>query len=400
MRGLFCRFSLSWSLLAWLLAAIFVAIEVHRHILTRVHPQQIVAQVKALNEDLYFTSQLSPIRTTSILSPVEGHVKGIQFTYGSSVKKGNVLVILKSEDLADRFHKAVEDYLQNKAAYMNMQQSFQGTAVLYRAGIVSKESYLGDKNQFESARLQYVQARLDLEKMMKKNNIIDEHIFDLSIENTQAVDGLLSRRFDEITISAPQSGIALMTSRESNDNTANALGLAVGQAVKEGDLLLSIGDLTGFSLKTQINEMDVNRLQVGMPVVVSGEAFPGHILKGVITGISDQAELSKSSDVSGNSLFSMQVEVPHVEPADLKWVHVGMSVQLHISILHPPALVLPLTAVHRYQEETWVQVILPGGRTERRPVSTGYTSPAGWVVIEKGLQAGDRVMNDRIEKDQ
>ena len=102
---------------------------------------------------LYYSGVLEPIKLISVLGPVNGRVTRLNFRYGEFVVKGQALMTIDSAKLTQRFRKTITDYLQKKSAFANSVEKFQGTEALYRAGVISRESYLAGKNQYQTSHI-------------------------------------------------------------------------------------------------------------------------------------------------------------------------------------------------------------------------------------------------------
>ncbi len=361
---------------------------------TAAQDQIVVAVMRTPVQPLYFSGSLTPLKTYDVFSPVDGHVNVLHFVYGSKVEKSQVVAILNSQALADSFHKAVDDYLQAKESYTNGVESFHGSEILYKAGINDKETYLNDKSQFENNELKYLQAKNQLTKVMEQAAVKDQSIFNLSIGDTQKVNDLLQRKFNDVEVLANGSGIALFPISDSSDPdsaSSNKNALQVGSAVKQGQLILSIGDLSGFKMKFTISEINVNQVKVGMPAVITGSAFPGVNLKGVLTMVSSQAAPDQNNE-SGLAVFSVALEIPQVDPKLLSVIHVGMSAKVELDVKKPAQVMVPINAVFQKDMQSMLTILDKNGQKQTIPVVTGDSTPDGLIGIMSGVKAGDKVV--------
>jgi len=172
----------------------------------------ITAALASPQYQLYFTGTLLPIKTIPVISRVEGNVTQLFFSYGEKVEKDQKLMIIDSKPLADDYRKTVNDFLQKKQAYMSGQLTYAGNKALYDAGVTSKTTYLSQKASFDNAVLNYLQAKYELEKVLKMANLDPKQIETLSIEDTTAVNAVLQKHFSHIVVVAPGSGVALFLS--------------------------------------------------------------------------------------------------------------------------------------------------------------------------------------------
>ena len=152
--------------------------------------------------------------------------------------------------------------------------------------------------------------------------------------------------------------------------------------------LLAIGDLSGYSVACKVDEVDVTKVKLGQKVRVTGDAFPGEQLTGVIQSISPHAEEGDAG--KGAPSFGIRVVIDTVAPELRKRIMVGMTANLEIMIYEKPdALMVPLSAV---KEENGKRYLIrkKGEASEKVEVSTGYTTQDA-VEITKGIKAGETI---------
>lgn len=355
--------------------------------------QIIVAKLDTPVQRLYYSGTLLPIETVGVEAPVAGNITDVGFTYGDRVTKGQVLLVLHSRQLADSYRKTVNDFLHKKQTYQSQKESFSGTQALYKAGIVSRNEYQNAKDQFENTALDYLQSQFELQKVLFTANVDPKQIEALSIAQTDVVNKILQRRFRRIEITAPSDGIALFPAKDANagsgSNSSSSEKIINGADVKEGQLLLQIGNLSGLSAKFDVSEIDIDRIHKGMSVIVTGNAFPGVKLKGEIVAVSSQA--NQSSGQSGLSTFSVKVKIPHLAEAVAKKIRVGMTAKFEIDIQGESKLMLPVNAVTEKNGASVVTILGADGKEKTVPVVTGSTTPTK-VVIISGIKAGDKVV--------
>ena len=366
----------------------------------------VIAKPMSSTSHLYYSGSIMPLVTTNALSPVDGRISELLFKYGDKIKKGQTLAIINSTQLADDYHQTVNAYLEKKDAMQHQSFLFPGTEKLYQAGVTSKYEYMQGKSALESSRLEFLQAKYELEKVLKKAGIDSALIEKLTLAETSEVTNILKKEFSHIPVIAQSEGVALFPTNagsfnqlgggESQADSADA-DISVGGEVKTGQLILAIGNQQGFSTSIKVNEVDVNRLKVKMPVVVTGDAFPDITLKGYIQSIASQAQV----DQSGNSnigQFDVVIAMPNIPAAAHQMIDVGMSCKVDIPITNASSIMLPIQAVWKKDNQHFVTII--DAETQRRmaiPVTTGHTTPTS-VAILTGIQKGDKVIvNDRTQ---
>ena len=215
--------------------------------------------------DLHYKGTLQPIQIESVVSPVEGRVKELKFTYGQYVKQGQLLALLKSDKLADDFDKSITDYFKQKNTYQTGQLAWQGAQMLYKAGVNPKSTYITDKTTQETNKLSFYQSRIALEKVLKKVHIKVAGVEKLTLASTQQVTEKFRSLFNSIPVTATGTGVALYPLPNQDGSSSGSSGssdssgkLQVGTEVKEGQLMLSIGDLSGYTVEFNVSERKIS----------------------------------------------------------------------------------------------------------------------------------------------
>lgn len=353
----------------------------------------VVAKLQTPVLKLFFSGVLDPIQTLPVVSPVAGSIVLMNFTYGEKIKENQLLFEIASSALANNYRKAINDYLQKKLTFTTDQQNFSGQQTLYDAGAIAKNEYITSKTQLDNSKLNFLQAMYELEHVLHTANVDPEKVEKLSISDTDEVNKLLQRRFRHVQIVAPGSGIALFPSQKTNSGAgggdASSGKLTVGAPVKQDQLLLSIGDLSGLSAVFDASEVDIYRIHTGMPVTVTGSAFPGKELKGVVSSVSAQANQGGSS--GGLSMYAVSVKIPNVDPKTMERIRVGMTAKFQIDIDTQSRIMLPLQAVQEKNGNSVVTILDATGKEKEVSVVTGRTTMTE-VVIESGIKVGDKVV--------
>lgn len=352
-----------------------------------------VAENKEVVTRLYYTGIIQPLKIETVSSIVDGTIKKINFKYGSTIQKGEMLITIASTKLQEDYRTALTNYLTSKNNYIASQNSYNGTKALYEAGIESKENYDNQKNSLESNLLTYINARSKLEDTLGNIPGFNKKIEELNLDNMKSVKELLEKKFDEIQIASPVSGVALFPQR-SEETTTEEKGdkeIHVGSEVKKGQVLLSVGDLAGISVPLKVSEADINLIKPDQPVVVTSDSLPGIQLNGLVVTVGSQAKVSGSG---GGELatFPVSVSVPGLTDEARKLIRIGMSAKVEVDIKNPPQIVIPIAAVFSKDGKEYVTVVDDKGHDKDVMIEPQQPTPDGMIVIKKGLKVGDKVL--------
>ncbi|MDQ2994434.1 MAG: efflux RND transporter periplasmic adaptor subunit [Pseudomonadota bacterium] len=352
--------------------------------------QVVTVEKKPNTVMLPYSGKISPIRVVAVTTPEEGTVAKMNFVYGQKVEKGQVLLTIHSPKLESDFHEAVTSFLKAKDHYLNSQASIEGSQELYDEKIIAKKEFINEKSQHENNELAYVDAKFKLEKILDYVPGFDRSIEELNLGDVSRIRAIFSKTLDDIVIKASASGIVLFpvhVSTEEGGGSSNEL--EVGTAVKKGQALLSIGDLTGISVDFEINESDVSRVKPGLTASVASTSGPNMTLKGVIKDVAVQAKSARGN--SDSSSFPAKVIVENIPAETAKELRVGMSAKITVEIVGKPEIMIPIQAVHAEKGKRFVTLALGNEKNEQREVQTGRTTQND-VIILHGLKPGDKVL--------
>jgi hypothetical protein len=136
--------------------------------------------------------------------------------------------------------------------------------------------------------------------------------------------------------------------------------------------------------QTYVNEVDVRKLSVGQPVVISLDADPTKKLSGKVTAVANVGEQRPNQD---SKVFEVKVDVMQPDTT----LRPGMTTSNAIEIASVPnVLSVPLDAV--VSDGGYSYVYKKDGRdVVKQMVETGVMND-NEIVIKKGLTKDDRVL--------
>ncbi len=331
-------------------------------------PQELQIQTAEAAEGSVTVSVESPavaephlIRT--LRAPSGGTVVSVA-TEGAPVRQGQILIAF-DDRAAERELSLARIALQE--AEINHQRAgetlaraekvLQEREALLASGAVSREQVETARDQFASAQYALRSARLSVDKA------------------AVSLDTALADR-DAAVIRAPFDGTVLST------------------AVNEGDFagqnstLMTFGDLSRLRFRAEIDEYDIARVAVGMPVSIRSDALEGNPLQARLESISPEAEI-----ISNISVFRVTATADNSEGR----LKPGMSADLVVLIARDSGIVIPARALSSVRTRSYVDVVSGEGEVETRRVEIGANDGAGVVVLD-GLEEGELVkLPDRAD---
>lgn len=342
-----------------------------------------VVEKKSLNDSLFFSGSIQPIKTTVITSPADGVIVNMPFQYGDEVKENDKLFEISSEKFISDYKTAFMQYLKSKSDFDNANTQLSEGKFLHSHELISDDDFKAKQSSYYAAQLTLLQAKDSLQIFLHDLNIHDLDLYKLSIADIDKVTQALHLQLNSsnLIIASPDAGVMLGVTKGDEDKK-----LSKGDTVKQGDVLAVIGDMAGISVKVKVNELTINQLQVGQSVKVTGLAFPDAILHGRIQTIDRQGEATNADMPT----FGIQIIVPTLTAAQRQEIHVGMTAKVEIADDVDQQIAIPITAVEEKNGNAYVKVITNHKLIETK-VSTGKTTVDS-VAILSGLHVGDKIL--------
>ncbi len=293
------------------------------------------ARRQPVTEALSLVGNILANEMVELKSETEGTVQEILFAEGQPVKAGELLVRLDESKFLASEAEAEANF---KVAAANFERAKQ----LRDDQLVSKQEY-----DQQSAAYQAALAALDLRK----------------------------RQLKDTRITAPFSGVA------------SGRRISPGQVIDKNTLLTTLVDLDPVKVELGVPERFVSQLKLGQKIDVKIAAFPERQFQGEVYFIAPYVE-----EASRTALLKARVPNPdHVLKPGM-FANVDLMMQVKAD-----AVVVPESAVLNSGDRTMVYVVDPQDTAQIRPVKLGIRL-AGQVEIVKGLQPGERVVAEGLQK--
>jgi len=347
-------------------------------------------------------------RSLDIVSKVSGTVIYV-IEEGKKVKAGDILVKVDPTDYQISYNQALISYKNAENSYeqaklnyetqkrnldknlsdaqisrdnafleyQNAEKNLERIKGLFEKGFVSQSDLDNAKLTLEKAKNSYTQAETNL-KIVKsnyeaqlKNLQKDLEASKLSFERSKLDLQNAERNLANTVIRAPFAGIV------ANVKVVN------GQIISNNTILMTLLDTDNVELSLEVDETDIGKVSLGLPVRVTLDAFPDEEFEGKVIRISPVATISNNIPI-----FKVRVKIPN---PDLK-LKVGMSADGDIILLEKRnVLLIPLKAVRKTERRSYVEVLKGDGTTELVRVTLGEDDGTN-VIVESGLKEGDVIV--------
>jgi multidrug resistance efflux pump len=214
----------------------------------------------------------------------------------------------------------------------------------------------------------------------------------IALEKSQREIHSAEGAIDALTLRAPRAGMVLIS-----DHPWEGRKMRVGDTVWVGMTVASLPDLSAMSVQASLSDVDDGRIQPGMEVLCTLDAYPGQVFKGRVADISPVARESRRSPLL--RYFPVHVKLDRSDPRRMR---PGMSVRVEVlgtelkDVLLVPRAALDFAA--RPGSPGSVRALLARGGAAA--VKLGDCA-ALECVVESGLAEGTRLRsrNDHDGRD-
>jgi len=313
------------------------------------HPEQFrlaAAVAYATAPKLVVTGTVNPdiSRNVPVISLASGRVVAIHARLGDTVKKGQLLLSIRSDDVASGF----SDYRKAVADEILVRTQLERAQELYDHGAISM-------NDLQVAQDTEDKAKVDLETT-------EEHLRLLG-NDPQKPKGV-------VDVYAPVAGV-ITDQQVTNAAGVQALGLSP----------FTISDLSYVWVVCDVYENDLPNVSVGETAEIRLNAYPEKVISGRISNIG--AILDPSIRTA-----KVRIEVPN--PGTIR---MGMFATATFQRRKKETYtVVPASAILHIHDRDWVYVPAPGQKFRRAEVISGDALPNNMQEIKSGLAPGEQVV--------
>jgi cobalt-zinc-cadmium efflux system membrane fusion protein len=283
-------------------------------------------------------------RTVPVISLASGRIVGIFARLGDVVKKGQLLLRLRSDDISGAFanyQMSVSDETLAKAQWDRAQD-------LLKHGAIATADLEVAKDTEEKAKV----------------------AMDTAAEHLRLLGSSVDHPSGMVDITAPVSGV--ITDQEvTNAGGVQSLGTSP----------FTISDLSTVWIVCDVYENDLPSVHAGDPAEITLNAYPGRVFKGRVDNI---------LPILDPSIRTGKVRIEVANPGLMK---VGMFVTATFQGKTEQSYVaVPASAILHLHDRDWVYVPAPNKKFRRVMVVGGDQLPGNMQEILSGVSVGQQVI--------
>ena len=336
-----------------------------------------------------------PIQVVRI-SPEEGGIVMEKVAEeGQKVKKGDVIIRLSNSNLDLQILNAEaelaekqnllrntqvamqQDKLNNETEQATLEmdvvrkrRAFEQNERLYKEKLISKETYLQAKEDYDLAKKKQTLIGERLKKDAQYRNIQMDQMED-NLQNMRKNVVLVRQRKDKLEV------------RSSIDGELGLLDVELGQSISPGQKIGQLNDLSDYKVQAQIDEHYIDRVRQGLMATFT----------------------------RGDKQYQLQVRKVYPEVREGKFrcdfifkgdrpenIRTGQTYYIELELGQPEqAIIIPRGTFFQTTGGQWIFVLSSdGSKAHRRPIRVGRQNPQHYEILE-GLESGERVVNSGYE---
>ena len=344
------------------------------------------SEVADIQQKVTEVGNVTPEVKVDVKSAVSGKVVAILHRDGDQVKAGEVLArvepdLNQAQSLADTKNALTAAQIR----YEQAKKNYESDHSLFLQGLLATRQNRDSESEF-------LAAKQELDKAQEKYTIVEKN----GIPINQSPEN-----FEGSNVVAPMDGTVLTKNVEIGDSITSGVS-----SFNAGTVLFTVADVSKMIVKAGVNEVDIGKVRVGMPVKITLDAYPKVAFAGRVDRIAPAVRLDDKVRV-----FDIEVRLD----AQGRELRSGMTANLEMAgEKKEKVLTVPVESVFQRDEGEIVYVkknldakaIAEASKKkksdgkidkdawktffEKRVVVTGL-SDSTRVEIVKGLKAGEEI---------
>lgn len=274
------------------------------------------------------------------------------------------------------------DRLAKQRAEIELEQVRRELASKHAYGNLRKLAELNAEVDNRKSLLEKTEIQAEA-KMADYNAALSSAIYKLEREREKLTK--IKDQIQKAKMYAPEAGLIVYAREQGRMGSSEVID--EGQEVRERQEIISIPRSGGMVVKASIHETKLKKIRIGMPCLVTVEAFPNRVFNGTVDFVAVMADSGSWRSNPNLRLYKAEIGlsegIPEMRP--------GMSCNVEILIDdQKDVLYVPRQCVLLDGGETIV-FKQEGEKIVRHKVEVGLDN-AKWVVIKDGLKESDLVM--------
>ena len=305
------------------------------------------------------TGKVIPEDEVEITPQIQGITDGIYVEEGDQVNNGDLLAKIKVVPNEQNLNSAEGRLANSRIILKNAKIEYERNKSLFKNGIISKQ-------QFDNVELNYNQAKLDVSNSKS----------DLQIIRLGSKGGSASANTN---IRATVAGTVLEIPVEKGDQ------VIASNSFNAGTTVATIADLNKMIFEGKVDEAEVGKLVIGMPLEVNLGAVEDKSLKAKLKFIAP-----KGNEEQGAVQFKIEADL---FLNDSIFVRAGYSAKASLVLERKDSVMAISESLLQFDsktEEPYVEIEVDDQKFERKDIEIGISDGVN-VEIITGISEEDKI---------
>jgi HlyD family secretion protein len=235
---------------------------------------------------------IQPILTIDVKSQASGAITAMRVQTGDDVKPGQVLALIDPRLPKSALDQAQAAVAVAKAQYATAATQFAREDTLLKSQVITQQEY-------ETTQVAFAQAKAGM--VNAQSNLADAQI-----------------AYDQTRVTAPLSGTIIQKNVD--------LGTVISSPARDvggGTVLFRMANLDTVQVQGLVDETDIGKIQPGLPVTITVDAFPNRPFDGTVLKIEPQAQVTQN-------VTQFPVLVNILNPGHLLKPGMNTEVEVHV----------------------------------------------------------------------
>src|SRR5439155_1223622 len=211
------------------------------------------AEVADIQVKVTEVGNVQPEVKVDVKSAVSGKVVSIFHRDGDAVKRGDMLARVEPDlNQAQSLAETKNALSSAQIRYVQARKNYESDHSLFAQGLLATK-------QNRDSEAEFMAAKQEFEKAQEKYNLVEKS----GIPINQSPE-----KFQGSNVVAPMDGTVLTKNVEIGESITSGVS-----SFNAGTVLFSVADVSKMIVKAGVNEVDIGKIRVGMPVKVTLDAY-------------------------------------------------------------------------------------------------------------------------------
>lgn len=307
------------------------------------------------------TGKVIPEDEILIKPQIQGIIDKIFLEEGAKVKTGDLIATIKVVPNEQSLNQARGRVKNAEISLNNAKIEYDRNKILFDKSVISSQD-------FNSLQLRFDQAKQELSNSQSDYQIIQKGSAGGSASANTNITATVPGTLLEIPV---EEGYQVIESNNFN----------------EGTTIATVADMTKMIFEGKVDEAEVDKLKIGMPLKISLGAMENTTLDAVLRFVSP-----KGNELDGAVQFIIEGDI-NINEKDSLYIRAGYSANATIVLQQKDSVLAIKEALLQFDKETekpFVEVEVEENKFERKELTLGVSDGIN-VEILSGISESDKI---------